>query len=137
MRAVKRGVVPFLAVLAIVLVLSQAGFATQQSGQKVFWMVTIEVPIADLPAFHALTAEEIAPLQARHGYKWVASWQTIVGDIEEIISVAEFESMDAYLEARQSLLGSAEWAEVSARFGAMTRSVRTRLLTATPYSPLQ
>ncbi len=137
MRAVKRGVVPFLAVLAIVLVLSQAGFATQQSGQKVFWMVTVEVRLADLTAYHALSAEEIFPLQTRHGYNWVASWQTIVGDIEEVISVAEFESMDAYLEARQSLLGSAEWAEVSPKFGAMTRSIRTRLLTATPYSPLQ
>ena len=136
MRAVKRGVVPFLAVLAIVLVLSQAGFATQQSGQKVFWMVTVQVPIADLPAYHAL-AEETLPLYVRHGYNWVASWQTIVGDIEEVIGVAEFASMDAYLEARQSLLGSAEWAEVSAKAGAMTRSVRTRLLTATPYSPLQ
>ena len=137
MRAVKRGVVPFFAVLAIVLVLSQAGFATQQSGQKVFWMVTVEVPIADLPAFHALSAEELFPLQARHGYNWVASWQTIVGDIEEVISVAEFESMDAYLQARQSLLGSAEWAELSPEFGALIRSIRTRLLTATPYSPLQ
>ena len=137
MRAVKRGVVPFLTVFAIVLVLSQAGFATQQSGQKVFWMVTAQVPIADLPAYHALAAEELVPLQARHGYNWVASWQTIVGDIEETISVAEFESMDAYLEARQSLLGSAEWAELSPEFGALIRSIRTRLLTATPYSPLQ
>ena len=136
MRAVKRGVVPFLAVLAIALVLSQAGFATQQSA-KVFWMLTAEVPIADLPAYHALTAEELVPLQARHGYNWVASWQTIVGDIEEVISVAEFESMDAYLQARRSFLGSAEWAELSPKFGAMTRSVRTRLLTATAYSPLQ
>ena len=137
MRAVKRGVVPFFAVLAIVLVLSQAGFATQQSGQKVFWMVTVEVPLADLTAFHALNEEELFPLQASHGYNWVASWQTIVGDIEETISVAEFESMDAYLEARQSLLGSAEWAELSPEFGALIRSIRTRLLTATPYSPLQ
>ncbi len=136
MRAVKRGVVPFLAVLAVVLVLSQAGFATQQSA-KVFWMITAEVPIADLPAYHTLSAEELVPLQERHGYNWVASWQTIVGDIEEVISVAEFESMDAYLQARRSFLGSAEWAELSPKFGAMTRSVRTRLLTATPYSPLQ
>ena len=136
MRAVKRGVVPFLTVLAIVLVLSQTGFATQQS-TKVFWMVTVEVPIADLTAYHALSAEELFPLQTRHGYNWVASWQTIVGDIEEVIGVAEFASMDAYLEARQSLLGSAEYAEVSPKFGAMTRSIRTSLLTATPYSPLQ
>ena len=137
MRAVKRSVVPFLTAFAIVLVLSQAGFATPQSSQKVFWMVTLQVPIADLTAFHALNEEELFPLQASHGYNWVAGWQTIVGDIEEVIAVAEFESMDAYLEARQSLLGSAEYAEVSQRFGAMTRSVRTKLLTATPYSPLQ
>ncbi len=80
MRDVKRGAVPFLAVLAIVLVLSQAGFATPQSGQKVFWMVTTEVPLADLTAYHALSAEELFPLQTRHGYNWVANWQTIVGD---------------------------------------------------------
>ena len=116
--------------------LATSGFMPQQTSTKVYWMATIEVAVADLPAYHELTEREVFPLQERHGYHWVAAWQTIVGDIEEVIAVAEFESMDAYLRARQSLLASPEWAEASAKFGEMTRSVRTRLLTATPYSPL-
>jgi len=100
-------------------------------------MVTIEVPLAQLPEYHALSESEVFPLQEAHGYHWVASWQTVVGEIEEVIGVAEFESMDAYLESRQSLLASAEWIEVSKEMAPMMKSVRTRLLTATPYSPLK
>ena len=40
MRAIKKGVVPFLAVLAIAMVLSQVGFATQDAALQGAWVRT-------------------------------------------------------------------------------------------------
>ncbi len=73
----------------------------------------------------------------KHGYKQVVTWQTIVGDIEEVIFVAEFENMAAYHKARLSLLGSEEWKTVSKTFNELGRKIRTRFLSATPYSKLK
>ena len=87
---------------------------TQKLGDKVYWMST-----------------------TKHGYKQVATWQTIVGDIEEVIFVAEFENMAAYHKARRSLLGSEEWKTVSKKFGGLNRNIKTRFLSATPYSKLK
>ena len=119
------------------LFVSQTSFAQSSESTKVFWMVTMEVPMSQLPAYHKLNQEKIFPLHARCGYKWVAAWQTIVGDIEEVVGVAEFASMDDYLAARKKLLASAEWAAVAPQLDTMSRGIRTRLLRATSYSLIQ
>ena len=100
-------------------------------------MVTMEVPMSQLPAYHKLSQEKIFALQARCGYKWVANWQRIVGDIEEVIGVAEFASMDDDLAARKKLLASAAWAAVAPHLDTMSRGIRTRLLRATSYRVLR
>ena len=109
----------------------------QQLGQKVYWMATTEVSIGQLSAFHAFTEKEMIPLQEKHGYHFIATWQTIVGDIEEVIMICEFESMAAYHEARVSLLTSEEWKVVGPKFSAMTRGIKTRFLSAAPYSKIK
>jgi hypothetical protein len=120
----------------ILLLFINSGFAQQASG-KVYWMVTTEVSLNNLPAFHAFMANELAPLMEKHGYKPVAAWQTIVGDIEEVISISEFENMAAYHEARVSLLGSEAWKSASKKYGTFVNSTKTRFLGATPYSKLK
>jgi len=131
------------AILAVAILMTGGALVTRASSaqpasqEKVFWMVTVEVPLSKLPAYHAFSQETLTPLQAQHGYRWVASWQTIVGDIEEVIAVAEFASMNHYLTARKSLLASPEWAAAGKQLDSMSRGIRTRLLRATPYSTMQ
>jgi hypothetical protein len=72
-----------------------------------------------------------------HGYHFVAGWQTIVGNFEEVIAVSEFESMAAYHQARRSLLGSEEWKTASKKFNTLTRSLRSSLLSALPYARIK
>jgi hypothetical protein len=109
----------------------------QQLGSKVYWMATVTVPIGKLVEYHTFVEKELAPLQSRHGYRYIAAWQTIVGDIEEVVVIAEFESMAAYHKARVALLGSSEWSATSAKFDGLVRGQHTRLLSATPYSPMK
>jgi hypothetical protein len=126
-----------IAILAILLLIFfNVGFA-QQTSEKVIWMVTTEVSLNNLPEFHAFMANELVPLMEKHGYNSVAAWQTVVGDIEEVISISEFENMTAYQKARASLLGSEAWKTASKKFGTMVKSTKTRFLSATPYSKLK
>ncbi len=137
MKVTRKVLASSLAAIVVALMLTQVGFASQQTSDKVFWMTISEVPIEKLPQFHTLAAETIMPWLEDHGCRWVASWQTVVGDVEEVVSVAEFESIGAYHQARVSLRNSPEWEEFSRALRPLLRSGKSRLLTATQYSPLQ
>ena len=127
----------FLSIIATLIILTNYSVYSQQSGEKVFWMATVEVSLGRLEAYHSFNYNELIPLMEEHGYKQVASWQTIIGNIEEVIIVAEFNDIAAYHKARVSLLNSMEWQDVSRKFDSITKNISTKLLRATPYSPLQ
>ena len=124
-------------ILIIGLMCTKNDSMAQQLGDKVYWMSTIEIPLGKLSDFHSFNMQELAPLMEDHGYKQIVIWQTIVGDIEEVITVSEFENMTAYHKARRSLLGSAEWKKAAKKFGNLSKSIKTRFLSATPYSKLK
>lgn len=130
-------VIPILGVLAVLLLLVPTNSITQQADEKVYWMVTVEVPLAKLAEYHAGTGQESAALLEKHGYHIIAGWQTIVGNIEEVIFVAEFEDMAAYHKARVSVLGSEEWKSLTEKYGVIARSNKTRFMSALPYIPVK
>ena len=119
------------------LLLLSSNAESQQLGQRVYWMAVTEVSIGQLSEYHAFAEKEMNPLMEKHGYRIIATWQTIVGDIEEIVMVAEFESMTSYHEARVSLVTSEEWKKVSIKFSEMTKSIKSRFLSGTTYSKIK
>ena len=119
------------------LLLLSSNAESQQLGQRVYWMAVTEVSIGQLSEYHAFAEKAMNPLMENHGYRIIATWQTIVGEIEEVVMVAEFESMVAYHEARVSLLTSEEWKKVSIKFSEMTKSIKSRFLSGTPYSKIK
>lgn len=123
----------FFGFIAILILLGQSSGMAQQLGDKVYWMSTVEVSMSKLQSYYTFNANELIPLMEEHGYAPVASWQTIVGDIEEVIFVAEFENMEAYHKARKNLLSSIDWTNVSRKLDSLIRSVHTRLLSAAPF----
>ncbi len=126
-----------IGILAVLLSLNYNNGLAQQLGDKVYWMLTTEISVGKLAEYHAFNEKEAGPLFEKYGYKPVATWQTIVGDIEEVLFVAEFESMAAYHKARVSLLGSEEWKTVGKKLDALVKSNKSRFLSATPYSKLK
>ena len=123
----------FFGIITILILLSYSSGMAQQLGDKVYWMSTVEVSISKLQSYYSFNAKELIPLMEEHGYVPVASWQTIVGDIEEVIFVAEFENMEAYHKARKSLLSSVDWANVSRKLDSLIKSIHTRFLSAAPF----
>ena len=105
----------------------------QQLGDKVYLMSTTEVSLGKLEAYHAFNSRELLPLMEENGYTTIAVWQTIVGNIEEVIFVAEFDNMEAYHKARVSLLSSIDWQTVSKKLDSLTKRIYTRLLSTAPF----
>ena len=129
MKAIKT----FFGIIAILILFSQSSGMAQQLGDKVYWMSTVEVSMSKLQSYYSFNAKELIPLMEEHGYVPVASWQTIVGNIEEVIFVAEFENMEAYHKARKSLLSSVDWPNVSRKLDSLIKSIHTRFLSAAPF----
>lgn len=127
----------FFSIVVLFVLLNSNVIKAQDSGEKVFWMITIEVPLGKLESFHSFNSRELLPLMIEYGYSPVATWQTIVGDIEEVIFVAEFESMAAYYTARVNLLDSNDWQNISKKLDSIIKGVKSRFLSAAPYSNLQ
>lgn len=117
---------------SLLFVLQQAAVA-QTAPDKIYWMQTITVPLSKLQSFHAFNAEKALPFLRANGYPVKMVWQTLVGDIEEVMFVAEFDSMDEYNKARQTLFASEEWKEISALLEKFSRETHTRFLAAMPY----
>ena len=128
-----KGINTIFVIITILIFLSQSSGMAQQLGDKVYWMSTVEVSMSKLQSYYTFNANELIPLMEEHGYTPVASWQTIVGDIEEVIFVAEFENMEAYHKARKSLLSSIDWADVSRKLDSLIKSVHTKLLSSAPF----
>jgi hypothetical protein len=137
MKPTRKYLVPVLAVPLAALVLTQMGFAASEADDKIFWMTISEVPIENLQEFHAVSADVVIPLLEDHGCRWVASWETVIGDVQEVVNVVEFESLDAYHEAKVSLLSSPDWEQLSDRFRPLVGRAKQRLLSATEYSPMR
>jgi NIPSNAP len=123
----------FLGIVTALVILNSNDMFSQQLGDKVYWMSTVEVSISKLQSYYTFNAKELVPLMEESGYTPVASWQTIVGDIEEVIFVAEFENMEAYHNARKNLLSNIDWPNVSRKLDSLIKSVHTRLLSAAPF----
>jgi len=123
----------FFGIIVILILLNHSSGMAQQLGDKVYWMSTVEVSVSKLQSYYIFCANELIPLMEEHGYTPVASWQTIVGDIEEVIFVAEFENMEAYHNARKNLVNSIDWPHVSIKLDSIIKSVHTRLLSAAPF----
>jgi len=119
--------------LLLLLLLTANCSLAQQKSAKVYWMVTTTVPLSKIPEYHRFAEKELFPALEKYGYTIVAGWQTIIGEIEEVIVVAEFDDMNAYMQARSNLLRSPEWKAMGPAMEALTRSTTTRMMTALPF----
>ena len=122
-----------LTIVAMLVMLTGSNSLAQKAGEKVYWMATIEVKLSKLPAYHSVVEKEQMPAMEKYGYKFVGIWQTIVGDIENVIFISEFEDMNAYYTARRAYLGSDEWKAINAKTESMTTGIHTAFLNAAPY----
>jgi len=126
-----------LTIVVMLVILMGSNSLAQKLGEKVYWMATIEVKLSKLSEYHAVVQKEQMPAMEKYGYKFVGIWQTIIGDIENVIFISEFEDMNAYNTARRAFIGSDEWKAISTETEEMTTGIHTAFLNAAPYSRMK
>lgn len=126
-----------IAVFSMMFLALPQNTVAQKPSAKVYWMLTAEVPMGKLGEYHAFADKELYPVQKKYGYHLIGTWQTIVGEIEQVISIAEFDNMEAYNTARRNFLSSDEWKTLSKKLDSLIRKVESRFLRATPYSGIK
>jgi hypothetical protein len=124
-------------IVAMFFVIPNTDSVAQKLSGKVFWMATVEVPLGNLGAYHAQLQKEQLPAMEKYGYKFVGVWQTIVGDIQNVILLAEFDDMNSYNTARRAFIGSEEWKVLGKKSDELGARVKSAFLNAAPYSKLQ
>ena len=61
----------------------------------------------------------------------------MIGDVQKVVNVVEFESIDAYHSAKVSLLASPEWEQLESELRPLLKDSKQLLLSSTQYSPLR
>jgi hypothetical protein len=123
--------------VAMLIMVPSTNTVAQKLSEKVFWMATIEVPLGNLAAYHAQLQKEQLPVMEKYGYKFVGVWQTIVGDIQNVILLAEFDDMNSYNTARRAFIGSEEWKVLGKKSDELGARTKSAFLNAAPYSKMQ
>ncbi len=128
MRQMQRVFVVLLTVLCAGQTLSFA----QQTDGKIYWMGISSVPLAYMPEFIKFSQNQLVPAQAKAGYHHIGGWQTIVGNIQEVVVIVEFDNMEAYQKARANLMASSEWKALAPDLAKLVTETHSRFMIALP-----
>ena len=79
---------------------------------------------------------EFMALAEKHGVKHIGSWRTAVGQREEVTILEAYKDMGDFGRIRKEIEADPACRENVAKLTRI-RTVRSRLLQPTPYSPLQ
>jgi len=83
----------------------------------------------------AMFREDVVRLFARHGIEIVGFWDTVVGDVDDVLYICRFASWEDLQTRWAAFRADPEWHRVRDTRGAIVEHIRTSLLTATDFSP--
>ena len=87
--------------------------------------------------FSKFLATSLVPLFEKHGAKLIGSWETIVGNQNEVTDIWGFDSLAHFEASTQSLLRDPQWASVQETMTTMIVREKTKLLAPLKCSPLK
>lgn len=90
-------------------------------------------------AFHARFRDHARRIMERHGFTFVALWESRTAGRRELVYLLEWPDEEAMREAWARLREDAEWTEIkratAARHGELVGEIEDRVLHQVPYSP--
>jgi hypothetical protein len=95
----------------------------------------IVVKYGMLGEYEQSIAEKMLPAFEPHGWRLIASYQTIFGDINEVFHVWEAEDANAAVAALGTVAGDSAFHAAFADVRQYTESEHVSLVTKSPYAP--
>jgi len=100
----------------------------QKDSSKVIWMCTTKIAYAKIPEFESFFQHEMLPVYNEAGYHIIANWENMVGDLEELIYVAEFHSLADYERSRVYMASNPKWKAIRLKLDGFVKEGNTKLL---------
>ena len=98
-----------------------------------YYMITIKFKTGKMQDYLDYSQTNIPPLFEKHGVKLISSWLTTVGEANEMVAIhgyRDFESLQAFWQSEDMQeMGKVTWEYMD--------GATTKILTPTPYSPIQ
>lgn len=90
-------------------------------------------------AFHARFRDHARPIMERHGFRFLALWESSSNGRTELVYLLEWPDEEAMRDGWARLAGDEEWAQIkrttAARHGTLVGEIEDRVLRQLPYSP--
>ncbi|MCF3935790.1 NIPSNAP family protein [Acuticoccus sp. M5D2P5] len=90
-----------------------------------------------LPEFVALYGQYGLPIQKKHLGTFVAYFTTEIGELNRVVALWGYQSLDERMEKRKAMLADPAWKEYLSRVTDLIDTQETRILTPVEFSPLQ
>ncbi len=103
----------------------------------VYLHATLQLTPFKSAQFSKLMTTSVVPLFEKHGAKLIGSWETIVGNQNEVTDLWSFDSVAHFEASLQSLVRDPEWSSVKEAMTPLILKERTKLLTPLKCSPLK
>lgn len=90
-----------------------------------------------LGEFVKLYGEYGLPIQKKHLGTFVAYFTTEIGELNHVVAIWGYASLDDRATRRKAMLADPDWQEYLRRVDGLLDTQATRILNPVPYSPLQ
>jgi hypothetical protein len=90
-----------------------------------------------LAEFVRLYGEHGLPLQKEHLGRFHAYFTTEIGELNHVVALWSYESLDDRMERRQKMLADPRWQDYLKRVDGLIDKQNSRILTPVAYSPMQ
>jgi hypothetical protein len=100
----------------------------------VYMQARIQLQYGMVARFNAAMAR-LVPLMEARGWKLVGSWNTVVGDLHEVLDIWEVRDLNHVGEAMSTVVTDAGFPEIGAELAATIRTEVTSIMVKTPFAP--
>jgi antibiotic biosynthesis monooxygenase (ABM) superfamily enzyme len=81
--------------------------------------------------------QQMKPLVEKAGYRFIGSWRTTIGNMNEFTSIFAIEDMDHLQKAGAAMMENKEYVALAKKLASISTSYTTKVMRATPASPLK
>lgn len=101
----------------------------------IYLVATIQLAPEKVEEFSNILAKDYLPVVSKHGQKLIASWRTVIGNVDEVTDVWEFESLAHMEKVRQSLFTDPDYLKVRRKVRSLMTSESIKIVAPLPFSP--
>lgn len=103
----------------------------------IYLLATVQLNTGKLQEFSDILSKEYLPIAEKQGQKLVGTWRTVVGNVDEVIDLWAFDSLEHFSKVRAALAQNPEWQKAYVRLRSTVAAENHRIISPLAFSPLK